>query len=740
MSNTKEKTLNILPKTISRKTWVPFTILIIGIVLSITAAIYTKKDLENISKREFSLVCDEIKAKIHSRLHAHAQLLRSGTSFFAAADSVSRKDWQVFIENSELNKNLPGIQGVGFSLIIKKAELQKHIRNIRAEGFPNYKVYPSGERDIYTSIIFLEPFSGKNLRAFGYDMYSEPTRRKAMTQACDHDIAALSGKVVLVQEAEKKPQAGTLMYVPVYRNDLPANTIKERRAAILGWVYSPYRMNDLMQGILGPWNKRDHNSILLQIYDNDNTSQNSLLFESRGKDTLTHNESSAHSITTPIIFNEKKWTLRFSRLSEPLFYFEREVLIVLFSGLTISFLLFYLLQAFFHLHIKARQIAEKLTSRIKESEANFINLANSGITLVWKSGLDKECYYFNEVWLEFTGRTIEQERGNGWAEGVHPDDLQRCLDIYISAFDKRDKFSMDYRLRHFDGEYRWIVDDGCPIYGSKNEFIGYVGQCYDITERKLLEASLKEKNAKIELQNEELQKLNSVKDKFFSIIAHDLKSPLNAIMSFSEMLIEQINEKDYEEIEKHADFIQQSTKRTIDLLMNLLEWTKSQTGRIEFNPELFEIAAFINKTTLIYDDIAGQKSITIKKVLPESKLIFADKAMISTILRNLISNAIKFTMPGGEIIVSASEKQNEILFSVKDTGVGITKNSIEKLFRLDQSFSTSGTNKEKGTGLGLILSKEFVEKQNGKIWVESEEKIGSTFYFSLPYGMENSPA
>ncbi len=144
----------------------------------------------------------------------------------------------------------------------------------------------------------------------------------------------------------------------------------------------------------------------------------------------------------------------------------------------------------------------------------------------------------------------------------------------------------------------------------------------------------------------------------------------------------------------------------------------------------------INKITVLYDDIAGQKSISIKNILPDKAPVFADNAMINTILRNLISNAVKFTMPGGKIIVSAMEKQNEIICSVSDNGLGIPKNNIEKLFRIDQSYSTAGTNEETGTGLGLILCKEFVEKHNGKIWVDSEEQKGSTFYFTLPYNAE----
>ncbi len=582
---------NMGRKILFTKKWKSFAILIIGIVLTIAATIYTKKDSETIVKREFALVCNEITTKISTRLHSHAQLLRSGASLFATSDSVTRKDWKIFIESSKINKNLPGIQGIGFSVIIKKEQLQQHNQQIRKEGFPEYSVHPAGDREIYTSIIYLEPFVDRNLRAFGYDMYSEPTRRKAMEQASDYDIVALSGKVVLVQETDKDLQAGTLMYVPVYRKGMPINTTEERRTAILGWVYSPYRMVDLMQGILGSRNLKIH----LKIYDNDRISQNSLLFDNQGKDTIGHTDKSVETLTIPIVFNGKKWTLQFSKENGQFAYFENKVLVVLLSGFIISLLLFSLSLSLSNTRFRAQQI--------KESEIK-------------------------------------------------------------------------------------------------------------------------------------LRELNATKDKFFSIIAHDLKSPFSSIIGFSNLLVKQIKNKDIEGIDEYANNVLKSANKAMDLLLNLMEWSGAQTGKMEFNPKYFDLVPCINKTILLYVDIAGQKSITIKNILPPKAFVFADNAMISTILRNLISNAIKFTMPGGNIIVSAIEKQNEIIFSVSDNGVGISKSSIKKLFLIDQSYSTTGTNKETGTGLGLILCKEFAEKHNGKIWVESEQKKGSTFYFTLPYNVE----
>jgi two-component system sensor histidine kinase/response regulator len=233
------------------------------------------------------------------------------------------------------------------------------------------------------------------------------------------------------------------------------------------------------------------------------------------------------------------------------------------------------------------------------------------------------------------------------------------------------------------------------------------------------------------IQSKKLEELNATKDKFFSIIAHDLRSPFNAILGFSEILSELVSEKNYDDIDEYATIIHQSSIRVTDLLMNLMEWSQSQTGRIEFNPVHFEMVHLIDEIKRLFINVAMQKSISITEKAPPEVLVYADEGMVSTILRNLISNAIKFTKQGGEITISIVEK-NEIIVSVSDTGVGIPKTMIDRLFKIDQNYSTTGTCNEKGTGLGLILCQEFVQKHGGKIWVESEEGKGSVFYFTIP--------
>lgn len=360
---------------------------------------------------------------------------------------------------------------------------------------------------------------------------------------------------------------------------------------------------------------------------------------------------------------------------------------------------------------------------ISEAKELYLKIFEEFPALIWRSRLDKLCDYFNKTWLEFTGRTMEQEFGNGWAEGVHPDDFDFCVQTYVTAFDKREAFLMEYRMKNKFGEYRWIRDFGRPFYDLDNTFLGYIGSCYDITEIKDNELRLIE--------------LNATKDKFFSIIAHDLKSPFNSIIGFSEHLIEEVKENNYNKIDEIAGIILNSSNRAMDLLTNLMTWSQLESGRMPFNPEYFDITPIVSEVISLIKPTASQKSINIENKITSTSQVFADKEMISTVLRNLLSNAIKFTKNGGIVTISSATDKNELTVTITDNGVGISKDRIDTLFSINEGYSTSGTQKEKGTGLGLILCKEFIEKHHGKIWVDSNVGVGSSFGFSLPTTNEN---
>lgn len=358
-------------------------------------------------------------------------------------------------------------------------------------------------------------------------------------------------------------------------------------------------------------------------------------------------------------------------------------------------------------------------TEMKHNEDQLAGFFHVNIDLMLITNLEATIIKVNGEWEHRLGYKTEEIEQKKFFDFIHPDDIQPTIYIVNQLGNNQEVPNFVNRYRCKDGSYRFFQWRAQPrgklIYAAAR----------DITEQIEAEKLISDSEAK-------LRELNLTKDKFFSIIAHDLKNPFSAVLGFSQLLEETARDNDQGEISNYAGIIANSSRRIMDLLNNLLEWSHIQTGRISFNPKLFDLAGIINECLVLFDDNAKQKSITIHKNFPEELHAFADKSMISTVLRNLISNAIKYTREGGQITISSRQTPREIGVSISDTGIGIDPNRLNTLFRIDSSQSTPGTNKEQGSGLGLILCKEFIEKHGGQISAESKTGEGSTFQFTLP--------
>jgi signal transduction histidine kinase len=239
-------------------------------------------------------------------------------------------------------------------------------------------------------------------------------------------------------------------------------------------------------------------------------------------------------------------------------------------------------------------------------------------------------------------------------------------------------------------------------------------------------------NDKIQVQRDNLKQLNKTKDKFFSIIAHDLKNPINSINGFTELMIENNHKYEEEKRLKFLNIIKGATAKVTNLLDNLLTWANSQSGNLIFNTQKVQLIQEISDVIALVEIQAVNKEIEIINSITNDVFVDADKNMLATILRNLISNAIKFTKPKGTIKISSTIIANFVEITVKDSGIGISKSDIKNLFSIEVKNSNIGTANEQGSGLGLILCREFVEKHGGKIWVNSSMGEGSEFKFTLP--------
>ena len=496
-------------RSIFWKTWLACIVLGAGLLATVFASLQVKQRIEQESMREFDFACDQITLKIQERLGDYALILRGGATLFAASQAVERNEWHTYVEKLRAEAIVPGAQGIGFAPVIPAARLTSHITRIRAEGFPDYTVRPSGVRAIYAPVTYIEPFRGHNLQAFGFDMYSEPVRQAALEQARDTAEAALSGKIELLQETGVNVQAGFLMTAPVYRNGAPVGTLEQRRAALSGWIYSPYRMNDFMAGIFRGWSSHQGKTVHLNIYDGLQTIPAALLFDSE-PDNLPELHSLFNQQRT-IDFNDHQWLLVFQPLSgEPSTINYTDAWATLAGGLSFSALLFGLMLLVINTKAYANRIAGKLTQNIKHShelleESEFrwkfaLEGAGDGL-LDWN--IADNTLFFSKIWKEMLGFG-EDEIGNGLEElttRIHPEDManaQATLQDYLDG--NTPVYVSEYRIRCKDGSYKWIIDRGMIVSrGEDGKPLRMISTHRDITKRKLAEEKLRVSEERLKL-------------------------------------------------------------------------------------------------------------------------------------------------------------------------------------------------------------------------------------------------
>ena len=250
---------------------------VLSLVLTTALWHFAQQQEQDDAQEKFDQRVDELRAGIVDRLETHEQILVGAAGLFASVPRVGRRQWQEYVNSRNVAHRYPGIQGVGYAVHLQPGALAAHERAIRNEGFPEYAVHPNGTRDEYTAILFIEPFDERNRRTFGYDMFSESVRRAAMARARDTGMASLSGRVTLLQEMDQDVQAGFLMYVPVYRKGVPVATVEQRRAALQGYAYAPFRANDFVRNVFGEQQRH----LFFELHADDRSSPTTLLYESR---------------------------------------------------------------------------------------------------------------------------------------------------------------------------------------------------------------------------------------------------------------------------------------------------------------------------------------------------------------------------------------------------------------------------------------------------------------------------
>ena len=450
----------------------------------------------------------DVTERVTKRLQEHQKLLLGGVGLFNSVGDVTRTQWRQFVSALELDQNHPGIQGVGFSLWLSPAQKAANMRAIRAEGYPEYAIKPEGDRSVYTSIIYLEPFNWRNQRAFGYDMYSEPLRRTAMDLAKDSGLAQISGKITLVQETEKDKQNGILMYVPVYQTGRLTDTVEHRRDAIKGFVYSPIRMNDFIFGTMGKLS----NDIAFELRDSTSQLSDPILFSNTAPETVAGRPvgSDGRDISQAVdVFNGHRWTFSFRRL--PAFdasVKSADAVIVLVSGISLSFLLSFVAFGLLSVRRQALSLAATKTKELALNEEFLRLILNSAAEAIYGIDTQGHCTFCNQACLnllgyasaaELLGRNMHDVCHHSHASGA-PYPVEDCQ-IYRA-----------FRLNepsHCDTEVFFRKDGrSLPVeYWSYPQLrdgvaVGAVVTFLDITERQASERALLESSTRLSLASQ----------------------------------------------------------------------------------------------------------------------------------------------------------------------------------------------------------------------------------------------
>lgn len=391
---------------------------------------------------------------------------------------------------------------------------------------------------------------------------------------------------------------------------------------------------------------------------------------------------------------------------------------------------------------------KRVESELRDSEEKYrtvIECASDGIAIL-KDGMVQ---YVNQSLINITGYRTEEIVGKSFLGFVADEDIELVRKNYEARL-RGEQTPVGYEIRGVTRNGNSITVEVTNTVLDLKDGQAELIFLHDISERKMIENRIRQINEELEERvqtrtkqlaqlNKELEKLNTTKDKLFSIIAHDLKSPIAVIISSAEMLLRTLADhpEDQERLKRYSENILRGTQEGYKLLENLLEWATTQTGQISFEPQNLDLKESIHEC------VKGMKLLLFNKNLkviePEqSHFVFADKNMVDVILRNLISNAIKYSFEGGSIVIRLNRNEHRLITEIEDSGMGMSEESRVRLFRIENKNSTPGTANERGTGLGLILCKEFISKLGGSIWVESEVGKGSTFKFSLPLAAINS--
>ncbi|WP_313056020.1 CHASE domain-containing protein [Stutzerimonas nitrititolerans] len=666
------------------------------------------------AEQQFELLVGKVTNAIEQRLIDHEQILFGAAGLFAASGEVSRAQWRAYVERQQLADRYPGIQGVGFSKVVRASERDAHEQSIRAEGFTDYRIQPEGERPVYMPIVYLEPFNDRNRAAFGYDMYAEPVRHQAMRQAASTGKSRISGKVVLRQETHGKVQAGVLIYVPLYHPAMPLETAEQRMDALLGFAYSPYRMDDLMEGILGA---ADLN-LSLRIYSGPTQQAEQLLFASKEHAP----GDAAHSQDVQLSIYGGTWTLHMESLPAFESGFSANEGLVAILGAGISLLLFFLISSLAFRQRRAEILAGQMTERIRENK-RALQLSEERLSLalkgsndgLWDLNLAADTFYASpRTWHMLGYQPGELQLSTRlWEQVLVAEDLPRTrAQLAQTMLSRLDQFTSELRFRHKDGRTVPVLVRGYIQRDAQGQPLRISGTSMDLTEHKRIE---------------------QMKNDFVSTVSHELRTPLTSISGALGLINGGALGEVPPAMQQMLDIAHRNSQRLGHLINDLLDMEKIAAGKMSFDMHEHSLHQLLEEALASNQAFAAQLGVNCVLREAVDVQVWVDASRLQQVLGNFLSNAIKYTPEGGEVSLHCSVPDaTHVRISVTDQGPGIAAEFRARVFEKFAQADASDSRQKGGTGLGLAITKEFIERMGGKVGFDTAEGQGTTFWCELP--------
>lgn len=374
----------------------------------------------------------------------------------------------------------------------------------------------------------------------------------------------------------------------------------------------------------------------------------------------------------------------------------------------------------------------KVDRRRIENERKFRSLADSAPVMIWMSSVEGAATWFNKRWLDYSGCTMDEEIGNGWVTRIHPSDRDKCLAIRAASLTSRNVFTMEYRLRRRDLEYRWIFDSGTPVFNMDGRFEGFVGSCVDIHQLKESEEQRKLLFEKERIARLEADRANRLKDEFLATLSHELRTPLNAILGYAQLMKRgTISEAKRIEI---LDIIERNSRSQAQIIEDLLEMSRIISGRLRLELKYTELSKVIDAAIESVNPLAEAREVRFERIYQSIGCpVRGDVTRLQQVVWNLLTNAIKFSQRGSVVKISLASIGNKVELTITDKGIGIEEDFLPFVFDRFMQADSSSTRKHGGLGLGLAIVKQIVELHEGTVVAKSEGKNkGSSFVVVLP--------